>query len=48
MSRDKEWFELPRPAAAARLVEIRDELQGEEPSRHRGPAAAAGPGRDPG
>ena len=27
MSRDKEWFELPRPAAAGRLVEIRNELR---------------------
>ena len=27
MSRDKEWFELPRPAAVARLVEIRNELR---------------------
>lgn len=27
MSRDKEWFDLPRPVAAARLVEVRDELR---------------------
>jgi len=27
MSRDKEWFELPRPAAAGRLIEIRNELR---------------------
>jgi hypothetical protein len=27
MNRDKEWFELPTPAAMARLVEIRNELR---------------------
>ena len=27
MSRDKEWYELPRPAAMARLVELRDEMR---------------------
>ncbi len=27
MSRDKEWYELPRPAGMARLIEIRNELR---------------------
>ena len=27
MSSEREWFELPRPAAVARLIEIRDELR---------------------
>ncbi len=44
MSRDKEWFELPRPAAVARLVEIRNELRAknlhdtEDPPHPQGPA----------
>ena len=27
MSRDKQWYELPRPAAMTKLVEVRDELR---------------------
>jgi len=27
ISRDKQWYELPRPAAMAKLVEARDELR---------------------
>ena len=47
MSRDKEWYELPRPAAMAKLVETRDELRAknlhdtEEPqlAEQQGPVA---------
>ena len=47
MSRDKQWYELPRPAAMAELVEIRDELRAknlhdtEEPklAEQQGPVA---------
>ena len=27
ISRDKQWYELPRPAAMEKLVEMRDELR---------------------
>ena len=27
ISRDKQWYELPRPAAMAKLVEVRNELR---------------------
>ena len=45
MSRDKEWFQLPRGLAAGRLVEIRNELRAknlhdtEDPPFAQNPAA---------
>ena len=27
MSRDKQWYELPRPAAMKNLIEARDEMR---------------------
>jgi hypothetical protein len=45
MSRDKEWFELPRPAAMTRLVELRNELRAknlhdtEDPPHPQNPGA---------
>ncbi len=27
ISRDKQWYELPRPAAMKKLIEVRDELR---------------------
>ena len=46
MSRDKEWFELPQPAAVSRLVEIRNELRAK--NLHDTEASAStGPGSVP-
>jgi hypothetical protein len=47
MSRDKEWFELPRGLAAGRLVEIRNELRAKNLYDTEDPPFAQAPGTIP-
>ena len=47
MSRDKEWFELPQPAAVSRLVEIRNELRAKNLHDTEDPPLPQDPGSVP-
>ena len=44
MSRDKQWYELPRPAAMKNLIEVRDELRAKNLVDTEEPKLAEQPG----